>query len=104
MAFFGNLIIFTIVSVSVSLTYHTINRRQHLRSTLEIKSVDHSIKSPVQFTKYEGLGNDFILIDNLQYSEPIFTPEQAIKICNRNFGVGGDGVIFAMPGQNVRTL
>ena len=25
------------------------------------------------------------------------TPEQAVKLCDRNFGVGGDGVIFALP-------
>lgn len=32
--------------------------------------------------------------------EPRVTPEQAMKICNRNFGVGADGVIFVMPGFN----
>ena len=56
--------------------------------------------SDIQFTKYQGLGNDFILIDNTKHSTPIYTPEQATKILNRNFGVGGDGVIFAMAGTN----
>ena len=56
--------------------------------------------STVPFVKYQGLGNDFILIDNTKQSSPIFTPEEAMKICNRNFGVGGDGVIFAMPGTD----
>ena len=32
--------------------------------------------------------------------EPKITPEQAVKLCNRNFGIGADGVIFAMPGWN----
>lgn len=32
--------------------------------------------------------------------EPKVTPEQAVKLCDRNFGVGADGVIFAMPGTN----
>lgn len=32
--------------------------------------------------------------------EPRVTPEQAVKLCDRNFGVGADGVIFAMPGIN----
>ncbi|KAG1671963.1 hypothetical protein FOA52_013335 [Chlamydomonas sp. UWO 241] len=51
----------------------------------------------VEFWKYQGLGNDFILIDNRSSSEPMVTPEQAAKLCDRNFGIGGDGVIFALP-------
>jgi diaminopimelate epimerase len=54
----------------------------------------------LQFVKYQGLGNDFILVDNRASSEPIVTPEQAEKLCDRHFGIGGDGVIFALPGQN----
>lgn len=50
----------------------------------------------VKFEKYQGLGNDFILVDNRASPEPIMTPEQAAAMCDRNFGVGGDGVIFAM--------
>lgn len=53
----------------------------------------------VSFTKYHGLGNDFILIDNRHQSQPIVTPEQAIKLCDRNFGIGANGVIFALPRQ-----
>ncbi|KXZ50784.1 hypothetical protein GPECTOR_15g469 [Gonium pectorale] len=53
--------------------------------------------APLTFSKYQGLGNDFILIDNRNSSEPVVTPEQAVKICDRNFGIGGDGVIFALP-------
>lgn len=54
----------------------------------------------IEFTKYHGLGNDFILIDNRASSDPIVTPEQAVKLCDRHFGIGGDGVIFALPGQD----
>ncbi|HAX80225.1 MAG TPA: diaminopimelate epimerase, partial [Cyanobacteria bacterium UBA11372] len=42
----------------------------------------------------------FILIDNRASSDPIVTPEQAVKLCDRHFGIGGDGVIFALPGQD----
>lgn len=55
-----------------------------------------SAKPVVHFSKYHGLGNDFILIDNLSQTTPSLTPEQAQKLCHRNFGVGGDGVIFAL--------
>ncbi len=51
----------------------------------------------IEFTKYQGLGNDFILIDNRHQSEPIVTPEMAMQMCDRNFGIGADGVIFALP-------
>ncbi|MDX2240754.1 MAG: diaminopimelate epimerase [Leptolyngbyaceae cyanobacterium bins.302] len=53
----------------------------------------------IEFTKYHGLGNDFILIDNRSSSEPVLTPEQAVQLCDRHFGIGADGVIFALPGQ-----
>ena len=53
----------------------------------------------IEFSKYQGLGNDFILIDNRHTAKPIITPEQAIAICDRHFGIGGDGVIFALPGK-----
>jgi diaminopimelate epimerase len=54
----------------------------------------------LQFVKYQGLGNDFILVDNRHSDTPIVTPEQAEQLCNRHFGIGADGVIFALPGQN----
>lgn len=50
----------------------------------------------IEFSKYEGLGNDFILIDDRDRNTPSLSPEQSEKLCNRNFGIGGDGVIFAL--------
>lgn len=54
----------------------------------------------IEFTKYQGLGNDFILIDNRRQPEPVLTPDQAVEWCDRHFGIGADGVIFALPGQD----
>jgi diaminopimelate epimerase len=54
----------------------------------------------IEFTKYQGLGNDFILVDNRGQTTPRLTPEQAAQVCDRNFGVGGDGVIFLLPGES----
>lgn len=54
----------------------------------------------IEFTKYHGLGNDFILIDNRADTQPIITSEQAVQLCDRHFGIGADGVIFALPGEN----
>jgi diaminopimelate epimerase len=54
----------------------------------------------IAFSKYQGLGNDFILIDNRHRDTPIIEPEEAIIWCDRHFGIGADGVIFVLPGQN----
>lgn len=51
------------------------------------------------FSKYHGLGNDFILIDNRHSPNPLLSPAQAEQWCDRHFGIGADGVIFALPGQ-----
>ncbi|MEM7772610.1 MAG: diaminopimelate epimerase [Cyanobacteria bacterium P01_A01_bin.37] len=53
----------------------------------------------VEFVKYHGLGNDFILVDNRLSDEPRLTPDDAVKWCDRHFGIGADGVIFVLPGQ-----
>ncbi len=52
------------------------------------------------FSKYQGLGNDFILIDNRSSNTPAIDPAAAIRWCDRHFGIGADGVIFVLPGQN----
>jgi diaminopimelate epimerase len=49
------------------------------------------------FRKYHGIGNDFILVDNRSSSVPMLTPNDAVDLCNRNTGVGADGVIFLLP-------
>ncbi|GKV05764.1 hypothetical protein SLEP1_g17734 [Rubroshorea leprosula] len=54
----------------------------------------------LHFVEYQGLGNDLILVDNRNSTESRITTEQVMKLCDRNFGMGADGVIFAMPGVN----
>jgi diaminopimelate epimerase len=58
-----------------------------------------STAKTVHFSKYHGLGNDFVLIDNRASAEPLVTPAQAARICDRNKGIGADGVIFALPAK-----
>ena len=45
-----------------------------------------------EFAKYEGAGNDFILIDNRGEG---FTPDPRLiaRLCDRHFGIGADGVM-----------
>jgi len=51
----------------------------------------------IPFSKYHGLGNDFVLVDNRDSAEPKMSPEEAVAVCDRNFGIGADGVIFVLP-------
>jgi diaminopimelate epimerase len=44
------------------------------------------------FFKYEGLGNDFLIVEQGLGSE--VTPELAAQLCDRHFGVGGDGILI----------
>ena len=50
----------------------------------------------LRFAKYQGVGNDFILVDGLS-SQAAISPIQAIRLCDRHFGIGADGVILALP-------
>jgi len=51
----------------------------------------------LRFEKYEGLGNDFVIVD--AQTEDAVTPEQAAQLCDRRFGVGADGVILVLPAR-----
>ena len=50
----------------------------------------------IQFTKMHGIGNDFVMIDAIEAPPPATPLDQlALKMCDRRFGVGADGVILA---------
>ena len=49
----------------------------------------------IYFTKLEGIGNDFIAINNME-NKLIYDYGKLSKyLCNRNLGIGADGVLFA---------
>ena len=62
----------------------------------QLPSLAAALGESIEFAKYEGLGNDFILIDDRDKAAPSLTPDQSERLCDRNFCVGGDGVIFAL--------
>ena len=45
-----------------------------------------------QFTKFHGLGNDYLVIETEQLDEISDLGEFARRICNRHYGAGGDGI------------
>jgi diaminopimelate epimerase len=47
----------------------------------------------ISFDKYQGTGNDFILIDNRK-KEIQLTREQVAFLCDRRFGIGADGLML----------
>ena len=62
----------------------------------------------LQFSKYQGLGNDFVLLEGrggqlpLTITEP--DPQWVRQLCDRRFGIGGDGLILALPPQHGEEL
>lgn len=48
----------------------------------------------IKFEKYQGAGNDFILLDNSDNAYTKITTEQVKRMCNRHFGIGADGLML----------
>lgn len=48
----------------------------------------------IHFLKYQGAGNDFILIDNRDLSFKYTGNDRVLQLCNRRFGIGGDGLML----------
>ena len=48
----------------------------------------------ISFSKYQGTGNDFIMLDNREDKYSRLTRQQVEFVCNRRFGIGADGLIL----------
>lgn len=48
----------------------------------------------LQFTKYQGSGNDFIIFDNREGIMPTLSTQQVHRLCDRHFGIGADGLML----------
>lgn len=54
----------------------------------------------MHFVKMEGLGNDFVVVEEREVQGLLASlPRLAVKLCHRHFGVGGDGVIVVCASQ-----
>lgn len=53
----------------------------------------------VNFLKMQGIGNDFILINGINYKIDNYN-QTAKFLCDRHFGIGGDGLIIILPPES----
>lgn len=64
-----------------------------------------SASRPLPFSKVQGLGNDFVVVDlragrvDDDTAAAIQDPTTVRAVCDRHFGVGADGVLAILPGQ-----
>jgi len=52
---------------------------------------------PLNFIKFHGFGNDYIVIDAEQFRDSNSLGEFARRICNRHYGAGADGIAVVSP-------
>jgi diaminopimelate epimerase len=48
----------------------------------------------ITFYKYQGTGNDFVILDNREQQVPQLNTKQIHKLCDRRFGIGADGLML----------
>ena len=48
----------------------------------------------IEFFKYQGTGNDFVLLDNRDKIYDTISLDQIFQLCERRFGVGADGLML----------
>lgn len=47
----------------------------------------------LEFTKYEGTANDFLVVDAAALGAHVLSTDEVVALCDRHRGVGGDGVL-----------
>ena len=52
----------------------------------------------ISFSKYQGAGNDFILVDDRDKTFAL-CPQHICRLCHRQYGIGGDGFILLQPSK-----
>ena len=66
---------------------------------MEFSSIPASTKQ-IHFYKYQGSGNDFILLDNRNQEYSALSYQQIALLCDRRFGIGADGFMLLEKHEN----
>jgi diaminopimelate epimerase len=53
----------------------------------------------MRFTKMHGIGNDYVYMSTFDQRAPTDPQQLAIKVSDRHYGIGGDGLILIMPSE-----
>lgn len=53
----------------------------------------------LHFTKYQALGNDYLVVDGEAWND-VLIPDLIRRVCHRNYGIGADGMLVRIPQPN----
>lgn len=57
------------------------------------RALQKTCMRPLHVYKYQGAGNDFVIVDNRRGEADFLTPQLINRLCDRRFGVGADGLM-----------
>jgi len=83
-------------------TYSDLTRGEHIPSEL-FYACSRLAREPLYFTKMEGTGNDFIIIDN-RHGFILKPDELARQLCCRKKGIGADGLLLLEKSKKAKFL
>lgn len=75
-------------------------RSRYSQRNMELVDINHlrKRKMTLHFTKMQSSGNDYIYVDNSESYLPLMAAPESlcVMLCDRHFGVGGDGVVLIL--------
>src|SRR4028118_617220 len=57
------------------------------------------VTDKLSFTKMQAVGNDFVVVEENLWPRGADWTMQSVRLCDRKFGIGGDGLLVVGPSQ-----